>query len=942
MILAALACPVFTSCYDDSALNDRIDGIEEELGSLEERVAALEKRLNEEVAALQTLIESKIAALKGEMDALVTVSKCEKQNDGSYQITLSDGTGFTVYPEYVPEAPDHTGLVTTTELGGVLYWAVYEDGKPVVVTDSEGNPVPVVDVVPQVRVDAETGLVEISFDGGNEWIAVGYNTPSIFADAEVVYTDMYSEEDEINYPEFYQEQPMYVVLTLADGSQITVSIDGVASFQFASNYGGPISKQYIGYGSTTAIPVQAMNVVEWIKEVPAGWQVKEDTQYLAEYGQAEFHVTAPTAEAIASGAAVAEGTLKVLAVAEGGKSVTASVKLTTKAFGNVAAGAGKLTVEMNNGVGGYLVGVSTLAEFDAEAILAELKPIIEYVPDPNDWMDYGWSPWYVDETETPYDDNYFDRTIEDYPIASLKHADNLVEGEQYVVWVLPLESWIDNATWQSGYYVGSITSIQYFNAFINLDEANTVVSFNDIQIQAEFKGVTAYYGSFNMLYSDELNKEGILAEFNSGLTSSWGAPQLFMVNDEYVEGWENGVFTGSPNDLVQGWQSITPGERYYLYLIPYVEGKTKYTLSEVYFYEWETEPLMSGGTVNVTAAEPTLEHKTISVPLTAEGAVYIYYKFIEPAMVPTIEDKQAYLLENGAMTEGGAYTASQYNLSPNKTMTLLAMAVDQYGCYGDVFQQDYTTKTMEYASAVVTAELQGTPDMNGLIKLACDGDVDTYYYWYGAADNYQWTNSSYLGGTAESASAFIALTPNSYLLKKVKPADLPEAGIELTNLTVGTPCVFVASAKLTDGTFTAATLVNFTPEMNLGNFVYATDDNGAENPVWAAAKPNVTYNVEQIGDFTTVTWSVELPEGFTGKTACFSEDYLINYPSAKNKVQYIYTDEYVYSNEIVAGATYVNNYASKGYNIYTVICDSEGNFYETYVTKLDISGGFGV
>lgn len=351
---------------------------------------------------------------------------------------------------------------------------------------------------------------------------------------------------------------------------------------------------------------------------------------------------------------------------------------------------------------------------------------------------------------------------------------------------------------------------------------------------------------------------------------------------------------------------------------------------------------MSGGTVNVTAEEPTLEHKTISVPLAAEGAVYIYYKFIEPAMIPTIEDKQAYLLENGVMREGGAYTAEQYNLSPNKTMTLLAMAVDQYGCYGDVFQQDYTTKTMEYASAVVTAELQGTPDMNGLIKLACDGDVDTYYYWYGAADNYQWTGSSYLGGTAESASAFIALTPNSYLLKKVAAAELPEAGIELTNLTVGTPYVFVASAKLTDGTFTAATLVNFTPEMNLGNFVYATDDNGAENPVWAAAKPNVTYNVEQIGDFTTVTWSVELPEGFTGKTACFSEDYLINYPSAKNKVQYIYTDEYVYSNEIVAGATYVNNYASKGYNIYTVICDSEGNFYETYVTKLDISGGFGV
>ena len=58
MILAALACPVFTSCYDDSALNDRIDRVDEELGSLKDKVEALEKRLNDEVAALQTLIES--------------------------------------------------------------------------------------------------------------------------------------------------------------------------------------------------------------------------------------------------------------------------------------------------------------------------------------------------------------------------------------------------------------------------------------------------------------------------------------------------------------------------------------------------------------------------------------------------------------------------------------------------------------------------------------------------------------------------------------------------------------------------------------------------------------------------------------------------------------------------------------------------------------------
>ena len=178
-------------------------------------------------------------------------------------------------------------------------------------------------------------------------------------------------------------------------------------------------------------------------------------------------------------------------------------------------------------------------------------------------------------------------------------------------------------------------------------------------------------------------------------------------------------------------------------------------------------------------------------------------------------------------------------------------------------------------------------------------------------------------------------------MKKVTAAELPAEGIEMTGLTVGSPCNLVVAAKLTDGTYTKATRLTFTPEMNLGNFVYATDDNGNENAAWVAAKPVVKANVQTIGDFTTVEWTVELPAGYTAITACFHEDYLIDYPSAKSKVQYILTSEYIGSSEVVAGETYVNYYASPGYNIYTVVMDAEGNYYETYVTELNITGGFG-
>lgn len=924
MILAALACPVFTSCYDDSALNDRLDKVEGDIADLDQRLKDLETRLNNELQALQTLLEGKIAALQGQVDGLVTVKSCTAKTDGTYEITLSDGSKFTVYPEY---EQDLTGVVTTTTIDGVLYWAIYEDGKPVVVTDAEGNPVPVVGVTPQVDVDPATGNVYVTFDG-EEWINIGNTKPCVFSEAEVVYTDNYTDEEEAQG--WGEETPMYVTITLPDGNTITVTIDGAASFRFASNYGGLISTQFVNPGKTATIPVAATNITDWVKEVPAGWVIKENTQYLAEYGQAEFYVTAPSAEAIASGAAVAEGNLKVLAVAEGGKTVTASVTLTTKAFKTIQAGKGNLTVDMNSGVMGYLVGISPVSEYNPDAIIEELRPVVEYVADPNDWMDFGWSPWYVDENDTPLDDNYFDGSIEDYPIADLKTSVEFVEGEQYVIWVIALDQWTDEVTWASGWTLGSIHTTNYLNAFVNLE--TTLLAFNDIQISAEFKGIDMFYGGFSEKYSDDDNRADIVSEINN-----YG---MYFTPIEVSSEWENGIYTGDPNTLVDGYQTIQPGTTYYLYILPYVEGKTKYTVSDLYYYEWTTEELIAGSSITVTAGEPVLDYKKVSVPLTAEDAVYMYYYFVEPEMVPTIADKQAYLLNNGYMSAGAAVTANKTGLNPGQTTTLLAMAVDQYGAYGEVFQQDFAAKEMTYATATVTAELQGTPSQTGLVKISCDAEVDTYYYWYKAADHFTW-GDSYYGTTVETASAYIALTPNSYYMNKVAAAELPAEGVEMTGLTVGSPCYFVVSAKLADGTYTKATILSFTPEMNLGNFIFATDDNGNENAAWVAAKPVVTTNVQTIGDFTTVSWSVEVPEGYSAITACFHEDYLTDYPSAKSKVQFILTSEYIGSAEVVAGETYTNYYASPGYNVYTVVWDAEGNYYETFVTELNITGGFG-
>ena len=74
MILAAVACPVFTSCYDDSALNERLEQVEEDVNQ----------------------IKSDLEALKNAVQTGLTVVDYN-QIEGGYELLMSDGTKLYIY-----------------------------------------------------------------------------------------------------------------------------------------------------------------------------------------------------------------------------------------------------------------------------------------------------------------------------------------------------------------------------------------------------------------------------------------------------------------------------------------------------------------------------------------------------------------------------------------------------------------------------------------------------------------------------------------------------------------------------------------------------------------------------------------------------------------------------------------------------------------------------
>lgn len=173
---------VALACYDDSALNTRIDG-------LEERVEALEQ-MNTDLQSIKTLIE----ALQND----VYIKTVTPTADG-YDILLSNGETLSLKNGAKGDAGAQGPAGDTGPQGkqgdkgdapqigvvlenGVYYWTV--NGQ--IVTDAAGNKIPVHSATPKLKL--EEGKWYVSYDNGATWehlAASGVSESGFFSDVTV-------------------------------------------------------------------------------------------------------------------------------------------------------------------------------------------------------------------------------------------------------------------------------------------------------------------------------------------------------------------------------------------------------------------------------------------------------------------------------------------------------------------------------------------------------------------------------------------------------------------------------------------------------------------------------------------------------------------------------------------------------------------------------------
>ena len=384
----------------------------------------------------------------------------------------------------------------------------------------------------------------------------------------------------------------------------------------------------------------------------------------------------------------------------------------------------------------------------------------------------------------------------------------------------------------------------------------TKLAFNDIQIKVDVMGVAGYYAGNTM--TEAFVAEDVLAS-------------LEMLTPSTQMHYE-GALVDFPEP---SGEVIMPGISYTIWVV-FPKEDSNYTVEDILTFEFTAAELTSGGSINVEAGKPYITQNEVEVELSAEGAYAIHMAWLTEEQQAALTDTaaKAEMLLNATQFEGDSAFANSSTtlvLEPETNVYLMALAIDQEGRYGEIFEQMYTTlpepKTF---TLILDEELCSYTETSASIQWTIeDGEaVETVYYMAPADDNF-WLST--LGESFDRAIEYIQIYPTHKNFNKVTN----QTSVELTGLTEGRRYVFVAVAFDADGNPSVGDGIFFTPQSNVV-FVKRYLEDGTENPEWTASCP--TIHVADYcfvkAQFTRLFWTVDLAEGTTGYTTAISAAYV--------------------------------------------------------------------
>lgn len=773
-----LACMCAVSCtkYDDTEIKEAIT-------DLQNRVAALEKAVAENVSAIQSMV-SLGSVQSFSIDAAT----------GEATITLLDGKKITFDQEIKGYS------LVTVEQGedGQYYWAVCVDGisSPLMV---DGKKVPVY-VTPALKISEQNEWL-ISVDGGKTWVNTGvYNqeggSPSMFQDVK--------------------QEGDYLILTLADGSEIKVSIAG--EFKFAA---AETSVYFSKEGKEKYIAIEVNNVKAYtITEKPEGWKARIDHS-----GTEEAYTLVITSPADIT-AAQTSGTVKILGLYNAGNvSEIISVDVTYEDAFKLSAGVGgvaDVTISENSfeDIDGYIVGAVKAADYDAEAIAAWLNTEEGYMTEPyREAMSFNVSEMVADYDPT---EAYVVYAVEHFPVKQMISGSASYSAGD-----------IKHVTIGSTKAKAGISNIRYDSAYLSL----------------EFNDLSGYFGGFSELgFWESMGRDNVLESLNVGNMTAMTAPTY----EGYVNSFPDGAESAQ----------ILPATDYVVWIMPEAKNGV-YAAEDFILYSFTSAPVTADNSIAAPVCEiQNVTYGGFSAKVTPAAGAYKTYAAIRKssALPEDLEQSVIELIDINQFSSGSEeLVVSANSFSSEDEVCLVAVTLTEDGRYGQMYKKVIPLKTLEFSdsmSVTASSNIHGLGDVTMSLTFAGNPSTISYYC----------TASSYFEDETMQAMLARGQIGDAVCDKQISTL---EGGnkIELTGLTIGVEHTFYALVKDAEGVPSKMTKVSFIPIVMIDYVLSSSKSYEYGMPVATGSKSgsNYTLNITKpaecvkywlfIGDFEYMTGS---------------------------------------------------------------------------------------
>lgn len=843
LLCISLAIPAFTSCYDDSALWDKVND--------------MEARLNE----LEVEMTSQAEAMSALLSNGATLTSCKKNSDGSYTVTLSNGTKFNV----LPEGTDFSSLITYKVVDGKKCWATYDaSGNAVALTDVSGNPIP---VSVEVSVKIKDGVYVLVINGKE------YETGYDAEDVVQVFSSCTPLAD--------ASGNVYAVkFTFGEGMETTVALDGYKGviFKLSSINNAVISEYYVDYGQTQSFLMDMQGVVDYVMQVPDGWRVKEVAEELT--GETYLQVTAPSAETVALGAAVAEGDLKVVSVVEGGKAAISKMYVSTDPFKKYDVSAMRAVIEPYTGVQKFAYGMMYADDFKKDQLVAKVAELLSVSAD----LPEGY---YISESGI------------DLTLAEIFKGE-LSEDQAYVFWAIPALYREESEGVEAGFYVDDSMLRTLVLAPVSADLEVSDVTLLDAKVKVKVGGTLSMFA-------------GLVEKTDNVLEEI-----AYQINNGIVEPMETLEYEGPASCFPSGEQQtyLNPETSYVAWVVPVVDKENaSYSASDVVYKEFTTNSIVPGGELKISASDLAVTASSLTSELSCEGAAMIYYAFLHDDIgtrysTASNEVRMDRIISAEGFTSvrGTSATAVMKGVRPEATKWIFAVAIGHDGRYGEVVCKSATTEAVKFNTLSLSVESLGISDKEAKFKVSVTGGTATdFIYWCGDAKDNFWVNDEYCGDSRTDAQEYLAANPDAEPVQKVMRTNGPiaeDGTVTIRELSMSTDHVFIVLAKDESGNYSKAAYKKFTTlAADLGDLVQEGTDkwNEAKNLVSLKWIEESFHTPENSNLSATYAFEYSGPKDLTAFILCASGTYFegMNLYSVEEKIVHV---------EEVASRKYDNGY----------------------------------